>query len=144
MAEGFSNLRPPGLTACSATPRSAILGLKKLLCPCGALRFSVRLRQPSFSRQGGAERAGSSEPTSAGVRGQRLNESDPIKHRLRQPWRREEGRGSAGSRAVRFRAGGGWRRSRLEKDCWKCSNVAEGTLRVKKKPYIVSLSMFRR
>ncbi|KAI4830077.1 hypothetical protein KUCAC02_001730 [Chaenocephalus aceratus] len=78
----------------------AVVGLQRLvpvLC-VRAGRFAVRLRRVSSVGQG--ERREQEAASISGVRGQRLAGSNPIKRRLRQPWRRA-GAGSESSRAVR-------------------------------------------
>ncbi|KAK1890838.1 hypothetical protein KUDE01_009669 [Dissostichus eleginoides] len=90
---GSSCSRPP---ACLV----AVVGLQRLvpvLC-VRAGRFAVRLRRASSVGQG--ERREQEAASISGVRGQRLAGSNPIKRRLRQPWRRA-GAGSESSRAVR-------------------------------------------
>lgn len=67
------------------------------LCPCEALRRAASAGFVSrFKGSGGSRK----QPANiSGVRGQRLADSNPIKHRLTQPWRRA-GAGSESSRAV--------------------------------------------
>lgn len=78
----------------SAGSRAARPGL---LCPCEALRRAASAGFVSrFTGSGGSRK----QPANInGVRGQRLEDSNPIKHRLRQPWRRA-GAGRESSRAV--------------------------------------------
>lgn len=90
------------------------------LCP----RRELRRAAPAgfVSRSGGAEGGSRKQPANiSGVRGQRLADSNPIKHRLRQPWRRA-GAGSESSRVVRFRAKAeqrGWGQVQEENACCK-------------------------
>ncbi|TNN56309.1 hypothetical protein EYF80_033515 [Liparis tanakae] len=79
--------------AAAARPGSAVSVRGASPCGFGELRQSVR-------GSGGSRK----HPANiGGVRGQRLPDSNPIKRRLRQPWRRA-GADSESSRAVRFRA----------------------------------------
>lgn len=56
------------------------------LCPCRQLRRAASGRLRQSVRGSGASRK---QPANiSGVRGQRLADSNPIKHRLTQPWRR--------------------------------------------------------
>lgn len=74
------------------------------------IRAELRRTDPAgfVSRSGGTEGGSRKQPTNISeVRGQRLAESNPIKHRLRRP-RRRAGAASDYSRASWWRAGQRW------------------------------------
>lgn len=81
--------RPGASCSCSALFVATRPGW---LCPRRELR---RAALAAFvSRSGGAEGGSRKQPADiSGVRGQRLADSNPIKHWLRQPWRRAGTRG---------------------------------------------------
>lgn len=85
-----SRLSAPLCSGCSSgSSRSAVSVRGASLSGFGRLRQSVRGSVDSRKQQANI----------SGVRGQRLTDSNPIKHRLKLPWRRA-GAGTESSRAV--------------------------------------------
>lgn len=115
MAARFFPLHPSVCFAARLWAALSVAARPGRLCPCGELRCAA----PAgfVSRSGGAEGGSRKQPANiSGVRGQRLVDSNPIKHRLRQPWRRA-GAGSESGRVGQFRAKverSGWGRSQRE------------------------------
>lgn len=146
MVQGFAGLPPPGSAACSAAPRSALLSSGFSEEAALSVRGASRRCAASTAFVQSASGSGESRKQRAnisGVRGQRLSDSNPIKHRLGQPWRRAGGRRRVepcGSAPEASGGGPGWETMVRKVQM----NVAEGTLEGKRFYYSVSLSMFGR